>query len=67
MYKAAVLTKQNAAQAEKSFSHGQDITKEVLATKVKSARAKYHEAVDTGRRSGHSRVVTLPFEFCQMI
>ena len=34
---------------------------------MKSIRIKYRHAVDTGRRSGHGRVVLLYFELCEAI
>ena len=39
----------------------------VITTKLKSIRAKYRGAVDTGRRSGHGRVILLFFELCGQI
>ena len=44
-----------------------DTTEEVLSTNLKSARIGYRQAVDSGRRSGHGRVVLLYFEICEWI
>ena len=33
-----------------------------MTTKIKSVRNKYRQAVDSGRQSGHGRVVLLYFE-----
>ena len=46
---------------------GEEITREKVATKLKTARRKYRSAVDTGRKSGHGRVVLLCFEKFQEI
>ena len=35
------------------------MTKQVVTTKLKAIRQKYRQAVDSGRRSGHGRVVLL--------
>nr|XP_055076718.1 uncharacterized protein LOC129455952 [Misgurnus anguillicaudatus] len=45
----------------------EDITRTVLTTKLKAVRGKYRGAVDTGRRSGHGRVVLLYFEMCEQV
>ena len=44
-----------------------ELTVKILTTKLKAIRLKYRQAVDSGRRSGHGRVVTLYFELCQEI
>ena len=41
-------------------------TEVILATKLKAIRQKYRQAVDSGRRSGHGRVVMLYFELCEV-
>lgn len=38
-----------------------------MSTKLKAIRAKFREAVDSGRRSGHGRVVMLYYELCERI
>ena len=44
-----------------------ELTKETVASKLKNVRQKYREAVDSGRRSGHGRVIMLYFDACQKI
>ena len=52
----------------RDFPHDIDaITKLQLTTKMKNIRSKYRTAVDTGRKSGHGRVVYLYFELCSEI
>jgi hypothetical protein len=43
------------------------MTKQILTTKLKNIRQKYRQAVDSGRRSGHGRVVMLYYELCEMV
>ncbi|CAM4730644.1 unnamed protein product [Leuciscus chuanchicus] len=45
----------------------EDITHAVLTTKLKAVWVKYRGAEDTGRRSGHGRVVLLYFEMCEQV
>lgn len=53
-------SKDNAVKMGKDFPNNQDdLTKNTVTTKLKNIRAKYRQAVDTGRRSGHGRVVLL--------
>ena len=53
---------------DKDYPHQTDeITKERVATKLKAVRLKYRAAVDSGRRSGHGRVILLYFEECEQI
>ena len=52
----------------KDYPHERDaVNKLILSTKLKNIRIKYRQAVDSGRRSGHGRVVMLYFEMCQQI
>ena len=52
----------------KSFPHKkEDITKQILTSKLKAIRLKYRQAVDSGRRSGHGRVVMIYYEMCQKV
>ncbi|KAG5266445.1 hypothetical protein AALO_G00232170 [Alosa alosa] len=52
----------------KEFPHKkQDITKAQLTSKLKAIRNKYRQAVKTGRKSGHGRVILLYFELCEAI
>ena len=51
----------------KDFPHSkEEITKSILTTKLQSVRIKYRAAIDSGRRSGHGRVV-LYFELCEQL
>ena len=52
----------------KDYPHTKEkITKKVLTSKLKAIRVKFREAVDSGRRSGHGRVVLLYYELCEKI
>ena len=54
------------SESNKEFPHVQEeITRAHLTTKIKAIRGKYRHSVDTGRRSGHGRVVLLYFELCE--
>lgn len=47
----------------KDYKHNpEEITKEKVATKLKAVRKKYRIAVDSGRESGHGRVILLCFD-----
>ena len=55
-------------QIDKDYPHTKDeITKQILSTKLKSIRLKFRQAVDSGRRSGHGRVVLLYYELCEKV
>ena len=52
----------------KDYPHTKEkITEKVLTSKLKAIRIKFREAVDSGRRSGHGRVVLLYYELCEKI
>ena len=52
----------------KDFPHkAGDITKSILSTKPKSIRTKFRQSVDSGKRSGHGRVVWIDYELCESI
>ena len=56
MFHQCVLDAQENGNA--AFKHKpEEITKEVITSKLKNIRIKYREAVDNGRRRGHGRVV----------
>lgn len=38
-----------------------------MTSKLKQIRQKFRQAVDSGRRSGHGRVVLLYFEQCELV
>ncbi|RXN03160.1 tripartite motif-containing 16-like protein [Labeo rohita] len=51
-----------------AYPHSKDdLTKLIITTKLKAIRLKYRHAVDSGKRSGHGRVVLLYFELCEQI
>ena len=59
---------EEARETGKDFPHKtEDITKQAVTTKLKAVRLKYRQAVDSGRKSGHGRVVLLYFEWCERI
>ena len=43
----------------------EEIKLQHLAAKLKAIRARYRQAVDSGRRSGHGRVVMIYYELCE--
>ena len=61
----------NADEAKemcKDYPHTkEELTKKILSAKLKAIRGKFREAVDSGRRSGHGRVLLLYYELCEKI
>ena len=52
----------------KEYPHRPDeVTKAIVTSKLKGIRSKYRQAVDSGRRSGHGRVVMIFYELCKEI
>ena len=52
----------------KGFPHRKEsITKQILTSNLKAIRLKYRQAVESGRKSGHGRVVMLYYELCQNV
>ena len=61
-------TPEEASTVLKDYPHTKDqIIKQALTNKLKAIRLKYRQAVDSGRRSGHGRVVQLYYELCAKI
>ena len=64
-------TNEGCTTSEGVFPHkgriNKELTKAILTTKLKNIRLKYRKAVDSGRRSGHGRVVLLYYELCDKI
>uniref|UniRef100_A0A1X7UY57 Uncharacterized protein n=1 Tax=Amphimedon queenslandica TaxID=400682 RepID=A0A1X7UY57_AMPQE len=61
-------TVQESSDSMKDYPHTkEEMTKKILSTKLKAIRAKFREAVDSGRRSGHGRVVMLYYQLCERI
>ena len=59
---------EDAEEIGKDYPHSkEEITKGVVTTKLKAIRQKYRAAVDSGRKSGHGRVVLMFFESCEDI
>nr|XP_055044696.1 uncharacterized protein LOC129431004 [Misgurnus anguillicaudatus] len=64
----ARFLEQYPSETNQDFPHvKQEITRAHLTTKLKAIRGKYRNSVDTGRRSGHGRVVLLYFELCEQV
>ncbi|KAE8289467.1 hypothetical protein D5F01_LYC11168 [Larimichthys crocea] len=64
----ALFLKKYPSETNEEFPHvKEDITQANLTTKMKAIRGKYRNAVDTGRRSGHGRVVLLYLELCEKV
>ena len=62
------FNQEEAKQLGKDYPHKKkDIEKQTVTTKLKAIRMKYRQAIDSGRRSGHGRVVLLYFEVCEKI
>ena len=52
----------------KDYPHSpDDLSKEKVSSKLKAVRTKYRNAVDSGRKSGHGRVISLYFEECAQL
>lgn len=67
-YLAQYPSPEDAAALGKDYPHSkEDMNKTILTSKMKSVRQKYRKAVDTGKRSGHGRVVLLYYELCENI
>jgi hypothetical protein len=59
---------ENAKSIGKDFPHKkEEMTKVIITTKLKAVRSKFRAAVNSGRKSGHGRVVLLYFESCEAI
>ena len=68
MFIAQYPSTENAEMISKSFPHKErELTKSCLTAKLKQVRLKFRSALDSGRKSGHSRVVLLYFELCEQI
>ena len=66
---AAIPAAEALSTSLKDFPHDKGvITKQVVTSKLKAARMKFRQAIDSGRRSGHGRVVLLYFnELCEQL
>ena len=61
-------TPDKAKELNKDYPHKKDeLTKQVVTTKLKAIRIKYRKAVNSGRKSGHGWVVFLYFDLCESI
>lgn len=66
LFQAQYPSLENAAQLGKEFPHQEnELTKLILTSKMKAIRSKFRAAIDSGRKSGHGRVVLLFFDICQ--
>lgn len=64
----AQFLEQYPSETNQDFPHvKEEITRANVTTKLKAIRGKYRNAVDTGRRSGHGRVVLLYLELCEQV
>lgn len=55
-------------QLLKDYPHTRDqVSKEIIATKLKAIRNKFRQAVDSKKRSGHGRVIYCYFDLCEKI
>ena len=69
LYKAQLpKTDEDAEAIGKDYPHkAEEIKKGTIASNLKSIRVKYRQAVDSGRKSGHGRVVHIFFELCETL
>ncbi|XP_056281077.1 uncharacterized protein LOC130200650 [Pseudoliparis swirei] len=64
----ALFLEQYPSETSEEYPHvKEEITRAHLTTKMKAVRGMYRNAVDTGRRSGHGRVVLLYSELCEQV
>ncbi|CAM4652866.1 unnamed protein product [Leuciscus chuanchicus] len=62
------LVEKYPSETNEEFPHvKEEITRAHLTTKLKTIRGKYRNSVDTGRRSGHGRMVLLYFELYEQV
>nr|XP_023698025.1 uncharacterized protein LOC111859494 isoform X1 [Paramormyrops kingsleyae] len=67
-YKEHYPSREEAQTLAKDYPHSlEDISKVIISTKLKAVRIKYRQALDSGRRRGHGRVILLYFELCEAI
>ena len=62
--------KNQDADDQREFKHknpSKEFSKERIVAKIKALRLKYRKALDTGRRSGVSRVVAQFYDICSQI
>ena len=53
-------SQKESAEIEKEYPHKkEEITKVILTSKLKNIRLKSRQAIDSGKRNGHGRVVLL--------
>ncbi|KAK9538689.1 hypothetical protein VZT92_003846 [Zoarces viviparus] len=58
----------DAMHMGKDYPHSKDeLTKVKLTTKIKAIRVRYRQAVESGNKRGHGRVLLLYFELCESI
>uniref|UniRef100_A0A1X7VSK3 Uncharacterized protein n=1 Tax=Amphimedon queenslandica TaxID=400682 RepID=A0A1X7VSK3_AMPQE len=63
----AVLPEENNT-SQKDFLHKKEhVTKQIVTSKLQAVTTKYRQAVDSGRRSGHGRVVLIFYEQCEKV
>ncbi|XP_075954322.1 uncharacterized protein LOC142956561 [Anarhichas minor] len=61
-------TPADAMHMGKDYPHNKDeLTKVKLTTKIKAIRVRYRQAVESGKKRGHGRVLLLYFELCESI
>ena len=53
-------SQEESAEIEKEYPHKkEEITKVILTSKLKNIRLKFRQVIDSGKRSGHGRIVLL--------
>ena len=59
---------EEASQLEKDYPHHPDQrTLKCLTSKLKAIRLKYRQAIDSGKKSGHGRMIMCYFNLCNKI
>lgn len=61
-------TDEDSKDLRKEYRRTNDkLTKAIMTTKFKNILSKYRKVVDSGRNSGHARMVAINFQLCEKI
>lgn len=68
LYKQQYPSTEESEPVEDDYPHKvEEITKPILTTKLKAIRHKYRQALESGNRRAHGRVLLLYFDLCEQI
>ena len=60
-------TPDKAKELNEDYPHKKgELTKQVVTTKLKAVRTKYRQAVNSGHKSGHGRIVFIYLDLCEI-